>query len=271
MNGTGLSGCVYVETAVIGASLGYQTTVFNVVVAVVLVCAVLFLFASLFWLARWTFFSAYLGVTLFAAYTLLLTLVQKLLPVVTPASSRVWADFSFALYVLILSLQWAVQSAVAMLLLADRPDAAAVRWTAGLALAWTVLLLAPWVAGAATGAWAAGQLVTECLLCAFFAAALLLCSARVRRVVPLGHRLAPRPAAAPWVAYMLLIHCTFLAASVVRTAAPGSQAGSCAYLVVDLTYYVLYGPALALALVRDSRQWGKEGLLLAQSDSNDKL
>ena len=45
--------------------------------AVAIVCAVLFLFGSLFWLARWTFFSAYLGVTLFAAFTLVLTLVQK--------------------------------------------------------------------------------------------------------------------------------------------------------------------------------------------------
>ena len=263
---------MYVESVVIGASLGYQTTVFNVVVAAIVVCAVLFLFGSLFWLARWPFFTAYLGLTLFAAAALLLTLAQKLLPVVTGASSRTWVDFSFALFALVIALQWAVQSAVTMLLLTDRPNTAAVRWTAFLVFCFVVALLVPWVAGAATGHAFAGQLLAEALLAAFFACTLLLCSSRVRACVPLAQRLAPRPVAAAWSGYMLAVHCGFLAASAVRGALPGAEAGACAYLVVDFIYYLLYAPVLALTLYRDSRGWGGEEMLLSpQRESADGL
>ncbi len=264
MNASVWSSCLGVETGVIGDAVGYRTTVFNIAVAVIAVCGVLYLFATLFLAARRPFFSAYAGVTLLAAFALLLTIVQRMLPVIRHdgTSNQAYADFCFAAVTVILCAQWAVQCVTTVFLCAQRPEGVALLRVAAIGSGCAAVLLLTYVGSAAAGRSLVGQLLNESLLVVFFAAASL----------PIKwSRIKPRRAASLWSVYMLVVHLLFLSASIVRGISPGGEAGSCLYLAVDLGYYAMYAPSLMFVLLRDSGSWSKEERLLSEHTHHNSL
>ncbi len=261
-----MDSCSAFETSFLGSAVGYNITAMAVLVAFLCMCAVAYIFASLMRSIREEHFSLYLTFCLLSAFTLLLAVVQRLLPPPSqPATSSAAVAYQIGLNVFlgfVISLQWFVQTGAVFFLLVRNPGDFKL-WRVFLAaLVVAVVLLIPWVVSLVAKEAFIGELIDEATLVAFFASSLMLTNPSFRAFVMLpDFFLHPRPMMQVWSSFMLVAHLLFLTMYAVRGVSPG-EAGSCLYIVIDSLYYTAYAPVLMFVIRRDSRFWQEHGALL---------
>jgi hypothetical protein len=262
-----MASCLAFETSFVGAGVGYNIAPLALLVAVIASLSVVYIFVSMFRAIRDEYFSLYLGFSLLSAFTLFLAVVQRLLPMPTPpVTSPEAVRYQIGLDVFLgclISLQWFVQTGAVFFLLVRNPGNFKLWRVFFLALAVSIGLLIPWVVALSLEQSFVGEVVDEALLVLFFAASLLLTAKEFRACVHLpDFVLHPRPMMRVWSGYMLAAHFLFLVMYTVRGLYPHTQVGSCLYIAIDSTYYVMYAPLLMYVIRRDSRFWQEHGALL---------
>lgn len=261
--------CYSFEHGIIGSDIGYNISSLQVFIAVVASLSVLFIFVALFraLAIQEEHFTLYLGFALLSAFTLMLATVQRLLPAPLPPmdpSKRTYAIGLNVMLAFLISLQWFIQTGAVFFLLVRNPGSQSLRRRVLLpAFLMMVALLAPWIITLVLDSEFVGQLLDESILILFFFSALLLTNPSFRRCARLqDFFLHPRPMMRVWGFFMLGAHVGFFIMYLVRGIMPGSEAGSCLYVVVDSCYYLAYAPVFMFVVRRDSRYWSEHGSLL---------
>ena len=261
--------CQMIENTAVGSAVGYNGTILSIIIATVSLLAIIYIFMSLLRSVKEEHFRLYLIFSLLSAFTFVLALAQRLLPLPVPGSAsedaRSYGVFLKIFLAVLISSQWFIQTAAVFFLLLRNPaEKSMLRWRVILpAVLMMFGLLVPWVVTTIMDKEQIGEIFGESILVLFFLAAILLSSMSFRRCLGIpDFFMHPRPMMSFWAGFMLLAHIGFLITYTIRGALPGSESASCSYVFVDTLYYILYAPLLMYVIRRDSRYWSEHGSLL---------